>query len=224
LSPTARTAGLVLVLAFAALAVDLSVVGVGLAAVGGVVLADLLAVREAPALRREAPGSAARGVPARLALVQSAPLNGTIRVRQPVPPDVDLEPSEADGELQGVLVARRRGRMTLGRPAARRTGPFGLARRDFALLDDQELLVYPDLPAANRIVESVRRGRFREAGQRMRGRIGLGTEFESIRDYQPDDDIRQVNWPRPFASGGRCRTSTGSSRTATSCVSSTPAA
>jgi len=93
-----------------------------------------------------------------------------------------------------MLVAHRRGRMTLGRAAARRTGPFGLARRDFTLLDGQELLVYPDLPAANRIVDSVRRGRFREAGQRMRGRLGLGTEFESIRDYQPDDDIRQVNW------------------------------
>jgi uncharacterized protein (DUF58 family) len=193
-SPTARTAGLVLVLAFAALAVDLPVVIVGFAALAGVALADLLAVREAPALRREAPGSTARGVPTRLALAQVAPLSGAVRLRQPVPPDVGLEPSEADEELQATLVARRRGRMILDRAAARRTGPLGLASRDFTLLNEQELLVYPDLPAANRIVESVRRGRFREEGQRMRGRLGLGTEFESIRDYQPDDDIRQVNW------------------------------
>jgi uncharacterized protein (DUF58 family) len=27
-----------------------------------------------------------------------------------------------------------------------------------------------------------------------RGPLGLGTDFESIRDYLPDDDIRQVNW------------------------------
>src|SRR4029079_2320303 len=26
------------------------------------------------------------------------------------------------------------------------------------------------------------------------GPLGLGTEFESIRDYVPDDDFRQVNW------------------------------
>jgi uncharacterized protein (DUF58 family) len=62
------------------------------------------------------------------------------------------------------------------------------------VLDDAELRVYPDLPAVTRIVEAVRRGRFREEGRRTRGRLGLGTEFESIRDYQPDDDIRQVNW------------------------------
>src|SRR5207253_8103026 len=27
-----------------------------------------------------------------------------------------------------------------------------------------------------------------------RGPLGLGTEFELIREYEPDDDIRQVNW------------------------------
>jgi uncharacterized protein (DUF58 family) len=41
----------------------------------------------------------------------------------------------------------------------------------------------------------VRSGRFRESGHRSRGPLGLGTEFESIRDYLPDDDVRQVNWP-----------------------------
>ena len=40
----------------------------------------------------------------------------------------------------------------------------------------------------------MRQGRFRDAGRRTRGPLGLGTEFESIRDYPPDDDIRQVNW------------------------------
>jgi uncharacterized protein (DUF58 family) len=28
----------------------------------------------------------------------------------------------------------------------------------------------------------------------MRGPLGLGTDFESLRDYAPDDDVRQVNW------------------------------
>ena len=111
-----------------------------------------------------------------------------------MPADVELEPSESDVELEAALVAHRRGRHTLGQPAARRTGPLGLGRRDFALLQDEELLVYPDLPAASRIAESVRRGRFRDEGHRLRGRLGLGTEFESVRDYQPDDDIRRVNW------------------------------
>ncbi|MGH9185987.1 MAG: DUF58 domain-containing protein, partial [Acidimicrobiales bacterium] len=31
-------------------------------------------------------------------------------------------------------------------------------------------------------------------GRRPRGPLGLGTEFEYVRDYSSDDDIRQVNW------------------------------
>ena len=44
-------------------------------------------------------------------------------------------------------------------------------------------------------------GSFRESGERSRGPLGLGTEFESIRDYLPDDDIRQVNWPATVRMG-----------------------
>jgi len=57
-----------------------------------------------------------------------------------------------------------------------------------------EVLVYPDLPAARRLAADVRRGRFRDDGLRRLGPLGLGTEFESVRDYSPDDDVRQVNW------------------------------
>ena len=36
------------------------------------------------------------------------------------------------------------------------------------------------------------------------GPLGLGTDFESIRDYLPDDDVRQINWTASRrASGGR---------------------
>ena len=54
--------------------------------------------------------------------------------------------------------------------------------------------VLPDMPAAHRLVETLRRSRYGDAGRRLRGPLGLGTDFESIRDYSPDDDIRQVNW------------------------------
>jgi uncharacterized protein (DUF58 family) len=56
------------------------------------------------------------------------------------------------------------------------------------------MLAYPDVVAAQRLVVALRRGRFREPGRRTRGPLGLGTEFESIRDYLPDDDVRQINW------------------------------
>ena len=54
--------------------------------------------------------------------------------------------------------------------------------------------MFPDLHAARRLALTVARGRFRDQGATAHGPLGLGTEFELIRDYQPDDDIRQVNW------------------------------
>ena len=62
-------------------------------------------------------------------------------------------------------------------------------------------LVYPDVYAAQRVVVALRRGRFRDPGLRTRGPLGLGTDFESIRDYQPDDDVRQINWTASSRTG-----------------------
>jgi uncharacterized protein (DUF58 family) len=76
----------------------------------------------------------------------------------------------------------------------RAAGPLGLARWDHATEPPAEVHVFPDLRTAQRLVLSVARGRFRDPGATARGPLGLGTEFELVRDYQPDDDIRQVNW------------------------------
>ncbi|MEY2514056.1 MAG: hypothetical protein QOJ89_1414, partial [bacterium] len=116
-------------------------------------------------------------------------------VRQARPGDVELEPQEAVGGLAATLVARRRGRTTLPAATVRVAGPLRLATVDHEAGEELELLVYPDLPAARRLALAVRTGGFRESGHQSRGPLGLGTEFESIRDYLPDDDIRQVNWP-----------------------------
>ena len=78
--------------------------------------------------------------------------------------------------------------------AARRRGPLGLGTCTFDADGGTDLLVYPDVFAAQRLVIALRRGRFRDPGLRTRGPLGLGTEFESVRDYLPDDDVRQINW------------------------------
>jgi uncharacterized protein (DUF58 family) len=78
--------------------------------------------------------------------------------------------------------------------AARSFGPLGLAAWTRRVGDGAEVVVYPDLPAARRLASAVRAGRFRDEGLRRRGPLGLGTEFEAVREYSPDDDIRQVNW------------------------------
>ena len=39
-----------------------------------------------------------------------------------------------------------------------------------------------------------RAGRLREMGMRPGKAYGVGLEFESLREYRPDDDFRRINW------------------------------
>ena len=140
---------------------------------------------------REAPRLLSRGVPATLTVDSGDP---RVRVRQGSLPDLVIDPAESDRRLAAELVARRRGRHRLPPVGTRTTGPLGLGCWYHLVGGEAEVVVYPDLPAARRLAVAVRKGRFSEEGRRSRGPIGLGTEFERIRDYLPDDDIRQVNW------------------------------
>jgi uncharacterized protein (DUF58 family) len=168
---------------------------IALAAVAAVALAiDAGLARRTPGLRRSVATVAARGVPARFAVDVHGPDAGRVRVRQPRSADVAFEPPEATGRLAGVLVAERRGRHALLAVAARRTGPLGLAAWNFRGDGHATLTVFPDVLLARRLATSVRRGTLFEGGRWSRGPLGLGTEYESTRDYQPDDDVRQLNW------------------------------
>jgi uncharacterized protein (DUF58 family) len=162
---------------------------------------DALISRPVPRVERRAPAVLSRGVPSELVVAGTGGTGG-LRVRQPLVPDVDVTPPEADGELDAQVQGRRRGRHTLPAVATRVVGPLGLAAWYRRAGDDADVLVYPDLPAARRLALAVRQGRFRDPGRLTRGPLGLGTDFESIRDYLPDDDVRQVNW-RATARMGR---------------------
>lgn len=193
MSPSGRAVALLAVAAGLALIVPLPIAALVIAFTAGAVLADAWQVREPPEVRRHVPEILARGVPSVLS-VEPADDGGRVVLRQTVPPDMDLNPREAGGILHATLTPRRRGRHVLPATAIRTTGPLGLGRWDHRAGDDAEVLVYPDLPAARRLARAVRQGTLRSAGNLTRGALGLGTDFEYVRDYSPDDDIRQVNW------------------------------
>jgi uncharacterized protein (DUF58 family) len=163
-------------------------------AVAAAFVVDAILSRPRPVVDRRMPGALARGVDLSLTVDAATAGAGSIRLRQPLVPDVAVEPPEADDHLDARVRARRRGRHTLPSPAARVRGPLGLAAWYRRGGEPADVLVYPDMPAAWRLVLAVRQGRFRDPGRLTRGPLGLGTDFESIRDYLPDDDIRQVNW------------------------------
>lgn len=193
MSPTPRAAFLVLVAATLALVLPLPVAVLAVVAVAAATLVDALAVRADPRSSRRLGAVLARGVPATLE-AQADPRRGRARVRQPVPPYFDVEPAEADDHLVAVVTAHRRGRHPIADPAVRVTGPLGLGRWYHGGAHTSEVVVYPDLPAARRLAQAVRQGKLGAEGRRVRGPLGLGTDFESVRDYVPDDDVRRINW------------------------------
>ncbi|MCZ7529818.1 MAG: DUF58 domain-containing protein [Acidimicrobiia bacterium] len=194
MSPTLRTAVLVAVVAASALVVSATVALLGLVIVLTLLVVDLSFARGAPTCEREINEVMARGVPSPLVVHASSERSGHVRIRQPAVPDLAVEPPEADDTLDGRIVPRRRGRHTLPAVATRSVGPLGLGAWYRTVAEPVTVDVYPDLPAARQLAQAVRLGRFRAPGSRTRGPLGLGTDFESVRDYEPDDDIRQVNW------------------------------
>ncbi len=58
----------------------------------------------------------------------------------------------------------------------------------------QQVRVYPDLLQVHRYELLARNIHLQQAGFRRMRRRGEGTEFESLRDYVPDDDFRDIDW------------------------------
>lgn len=203
MSPSPRAAALLAVAAVLALLIPSRLAILLAVAVLGAVIADALAAGRKAKIKRKVPRILSRGVGSPVAIdVSGLSLGSSVRVRQPTVPDVSVDPQEGGGGLQTTVTARRRGRHVLPRPALRTEGPLGLGRRHKRDGEDEEIVVYPDMVAARTLAQAVRQGRFRDAGMKSRGPIGLGTDFERVRDYLPDDDIRQVNW-RATARMGR---------------------
>jgi uncharacterized protein (DUF58 family) len=193
-APTATAAGVVAFVAISAIVLPVSLV-IGLALlVLTVFLFDAWRSAPIPELVLDTPRNLSRGVPAPF-VARSTVARGThVWLRQSRPVDLHLEPNEGDGGFEGIITGMRRGHYELPGMAARVTGPLRLASWRRTLSPPRAVDVYPDMPAARRLALAVRTNKFRDPGRITRGPLGLGTEFESIREYLPDDDLRQVNW------------------------------
>ncbi len=186
--------GLIAVVTIAA-PVGVVVPCVAVAIVAGAVIADIVVARRSrPVGHRSAVPTLALRVPVPLTASVSVPLARSTRVRQPFPPELSVEPDEqSSGVLDATLLGRHRGVHQLPSAVVRATGPLGLGSADHRFAAPDTITVLPDLPKARRMAAARRQGRSSEEG-RIRSRLGIGTEFETIRDYSPDDDVRQINW------------------------------
>ncbi len=192
--PTGRAAVLLGAAALLALVVSPTL---GVAVAIGVVAAafvDAARSRVRPQVDRSHPRIVPRGQPVPLTIRTATAPGRTVTVRQPLPPDLTADPSVGIGGLATTVVAHRRGHHPIPPVATRTVGPLGLGATIRTSDATSDVVVFPDILTARRLARAVATGRFSSEGLRRGRLMGIGTEFESIRDYTPDDDIRQVNW------------------------------
>lgn len=88
----------------------------------------------------------------------------------------------------------RRGRFVFGNLVLRHRGSLDLIDRQmtFPLADSVE--VYPNIKAISRLELRFRRQHLTEMGLVTERRRGMGTEFESLREYTIGDEMRKIDW------------------------------
>jgi uncharacterized protein (DUF58 family) len=177
------------------------------------VVAWLLAVRRDVSLTprpdqmsvtRELPLKLSIGVPnpVRLAIANASEHPATL-VGRDTPPaafvgerrfgPVTIDPLTG-GVVTLAMTPPRRGAFAFGPVALRLVGPLGLAGRQVVVEAAEECRVYPDITAIHQYALLARRGALHEIGIRAQRYAGVGTEHESLREYQADDDYRDIDW------------------------------
>jgi len=72
--------------------------------------------------------------------------------------------------------------------------PLGLVEKQVKLPTEEPVRVYPNVLALREFDLLKQRGRLKELGIRRARHRGLGTEFESLREYSEGDDYRKIDW------------------------------
>lgn len=88
----------------------------------------------------------------------------------------------------------KRGNYKFGYLWVRIESLFGLIIRQYRLDIHSEVKVYPSIHNLKNFDLLINKSRLREIGIKPGKTYGIGTDFESLREYRPDDDCRRINW------------------------------
>jgi uncharacterized protein (DUF58 family) len=151
-----------------------------------------LVVRDIPPPEFQLSGVGA-GAGAGATAAQSAPADATRPRQQPSTTALDLGPHVESVHSYHVRPVDR-GVFLFSDIWLRSLGPLGLAGRQFAVDAAREVHVYPNIQAVGEYELLARKGALFEMGVRAAPLGGGRTEFESLREYQPGDGFRQIDW------------------------------
>lgn len=208
--PTPRLAALVAAGGIAFFFVPLSAASAALIAAGVVLLIALVADWVTMPSPKEV--SVSRGVSDRLSLgtpnlvvvtienESTWPLDAVLR--DVTPPEVACEEAGAKirAEGRGTVTYRyhvtplRRGHYAFGDVYLRMNGLLGLVARQSRFDAKHSVDVYPNIKALSEYRLLARKGALLEMGIKSARVSGRGTSFESLREYQPDDEYRCIDW------------------------------
>jgi len=108
------------------------------------------------------------------------------------------EPARFDARGCALLVRRYasdlRGRFVLGDLRVRVRGPLGLVERQARFAGEQELAIEPALLRLSETLRLAASERWQDLGVRNLRRRGGLSEFESLREYVPGDEVRRIDW------------------------------
>ena len=116
------------------------------------------------------------------------PSAGVSRARTPI----DLPPGERRA-LTTVLQPTRRGDRIADRVTVRSYGPFGLAARQGSHSASWRVRALPPFTSRKHLPSKLARLRDLDGRTAVLVR-GQGTEFDSLREYVPGDDVRSIDW------------------------------
>lgn len=102
--------------------------------------------------------------------------------------------SGAETELTYNITPRQRGDDHFRGTYMRIACPFGLVERQLKLETEQQVRVYPNVLAMREFDFLNQKGKLHELGIRRSRIRGLGSDFESLREYAVGDDYRKIDW------------------------------
>jgi uncharacterized protein (DUF58 family) len=95
----------------------------------------------------------------------------------------------------------RRGRFDPAEVVLRTRGPLGLAARQGRVSLPGTVRVYPPFRSRQEAELRIEKARILEVGLRSAAGRGGGTEFDSLREYGSDDELRRVDWAATARAG-----------------------
>ena len=128
------------------------------------------------------------------------PLNITLRDEYPLEFATDITEFSTtfDGRSETRFIYHvtpsNRGRFIFGNVILRYRGTLELTTRQIAFPVETEIRVYPNIVNISRFELMIKRSHLQETGFTPERRRGMGTEFESLKEYTRDDEFRSIDW------------------------------